>query len=242
MATMLKPSLIKVDQSGKYFKHELNKIRFAPPSIFNQLKKLFIYLALLFVQEKSVSAKDKDIADKKELFSSLKTLLSSKEDNLIKYQSEVNKLKLMTLDFVTRRKSEQDNLRRKLKGKRVNSEKHEAEELERTEVDKQSKELISLLHEITAEKPAEHALMLKESYALLKMQPRIVDESEDEFQERLLKHTTKAISTASDTEDDVWLKYSDDAYEYLSKYSSYPVLNKISHLEDENVPSMKMSK
>jgi hypothetical protein len=40
--------------------------------------------------------------------------------------------------------------------------------------------------------------MLKESYVLLKMQPRAVDESEDDFQDRLLKHTTNVISTVPD--------------------------------------------
>jgi hypothetical protein len=241
MATTLKPGLTlddHPDNDFRYLKNELKKIKFEPPSIFNQLKKLFIYLALLFVQEKP--GNKKGIADKKELVSSLKNLLSIEQNKLNTYLSEVDKLKLMTLDFVNRRKSERGKSLMKLRGKKVNSEKNEAAELEGAEVHKEAKEMIDILHEITAANPVEHALMLKESYALLKMQPRAVDEPEDEFQDRLLKHTTDAISRASDTEDNVWFKYGDYAYEYLSKYSSHPVMDR-ADTENENIASMKMS-
>lgn len=248
MAARLKPSS-KIDQSYHYLRRELNNTKFSPPSIFNQLKMVFIYFSLIFIREKSASKKD--IADKKKLLSTLKTLLSSKEVNLINYQSEVNKLKLMTLDFVNRRESERDNLRRKLREEKFNelySEKNETADLkEQAEVYEQSRELVTIFHKTTSAKPAEHALMLKESYALLKMQPRTVDESDDDFQDRLLKHTSNPVFTASDTKHEGWFKCSDYAYAYLSNYASPVIdqafmLNGVSHLENENVSPMKMSK
>lgn len=246
MATMLKPSSIEVDQPYNYLKRELEKIKFAEQSFFNQLKKLLLCLAL-FLQEKFDNTKD--FSDKEKLASNIRALSSIKGDNLINL-SKIDEIKFMILNLVDQHKAAGENSRKKLKIKKinnVNSEKNEAIELkEHVEMHKEAKEMIDMLHEITAARPAEHTMKLQESYALLKMEPRASDESEDDFQDRLLQHTTKAISTAPDTEGDGTRFGYDCACEYLSKYSASPVIDRPDvpneiNLEKENISSMKMS-
>ncbi len=223
MATTLKPGLTldyQPDNDFRYLKNELKKIKFEPPSIFNQLKKLFIYLVLLFVQEKP--GNKKDIADKKELVSSLKTLLSLEQGKLNTHLSEVDKIRLMTLNFVNRRKSERNKSHIKLRGKKVNSEKNETAELESAEMHKRAKEMIDMLRVITAENPVEHEIKLQESYMLLKMQPWAEDESEEDFQGRLTDSTIEARINAKTISGVGLVKAAniDDAYKYLRDFAS----------------------
>ena len=83
---------------------------------------------------------------------------------------------------------------------------------------------INELHEAIASNPEEHSRKLQESYMLLRMQSRSVDESDDEFQDRLFQHTTKALPADSTKKENPWLKFSKDGYIedaciYLSKYA-----------------------
>jgi|GEM_PF-3169222 hypothetical protein len=88
MAKILKPVLgssltrdYQPDSYFRYLKNELEKIKFEPPSVFNQVKKLFIYFALLIVQKKPDDKQE--IAVKNKLLSSFKTLDFAKESNLL---------------------------------------------------------------------------------------------------------------------------------------------------------------
>lgn len=113
MATTLKPTLkpcLTLDY--QYFKNELNKLKFEPPAIVNQVKKLFIYLALFFSREK---LENKDtMAAKNKLISSFEALNSIREDNLINL-SKIKEVKLSLEEFLTKQKIEQEQLRKKLK-------------------------------------------------------------------------------------------------------------------------------
>lgn len=234
MAIALKPGLTLDDQPDndfRYLKNELKKIKFEPPSIFNQLKKLFIYLALLFVQEKP--GNKKDIADKKELVSSLKNLLSIEQSKFNTYLSEVDKLKLMTLDFVNRRKSERDKSLMKLRGKKVNSEKNETAELQSAEALTGAKEMMDMLNAITAANAVEHETKLQKSYTLLNMQPWVDGESKEDFQSRLTDSTidtrmnVKTIADADSFKTNDVLADIDDAYKYLRNFASPSFINPV---------------
>lgn len=255
MATTLKPGLTLDDQPDndfRYLKNELKKIKFEPPSIFNQLKKLFIYLALLFVQEKP--GNKKDIADRKELVSSLKTSLSLEQNKLNTYLSEVDKLRLITLNFVNRRKSERNKSHIKLRGKKISSEKNETAELKSAEMHKGAKEMIDMLRAITAANAVEHETKLQKSYTLLNMQPWVDGESKEDFQSRLTDSTidtrmnVKTIADADSVKTNDVLAYINDAYKYLRNFASPSSINQVPNSrvdkeETENntssIPSLK---
>lgn len=73
--------MARPDSYFRYLKNELKKIKFEPPSVFNQVKKLLIYLALLIVQKKPDDKEE--IAVKNKLISPFKTLDFAKESNLL---------------------------------------------------------------------------------------------------------------------------------------------------------------
>lgn len=81
-------------------------------------------------------------------------------------------------------------------------------------------EIINKLREMIANNPEHHAEKLQKSYSLLEMQPRYNGESDDEFQVRL----NKAIPAFSADKENSQLRFSnvlkEDAYIYLSKYTS----------------------
>lgn len=102
-------------------------------------------------------------------------------------------------------------------------------------------EAINKLHEAIASNPEEHAMKLQEGFRVLKMQPRYIDESDDEFQERLLQHTNKAISTVNADEGNPLLTYSKQAYIYLTKYASCPRINSAYALNNGNLETERAS-
>lgn len=76
----LKPSLTLGDQlenDSRYFDNKLKELKFESASPLNQLKKLLIYLVLLFVQKNPDDKKD--IGPKNKLISSFKLLTLSKK-------------------------------------------------------------------------------------------------------------------------------------------------------------------
>lgn len=99
---------------------------------------------------------------------------------------------------------------------------------------------INELHEAIASNPEEHSMKLQESYLLLRMQSRSVAESDDEFQDRLFQHTTKALPADSTKKGNPWLRFSkdgyiEDAYIYLSKYASCSRINPIHAQDNESL-------
>ncbi|WP_342227522.1 hypothetical protein [Rickettsiella endosymbiont of Rhagonycha lignosa] len=216
---VLEPSLTRDYQPDGYFrylKNELEKIRFEPPSVFNQVKKLFIYLALLIVQKKTDDKEE--IAVKNKLISSFKTLDFAKESNLLNL-SKINEIKSITLEYLNRRKTEQDNLDRKLKINKNNSKEIESR-------GEQVAELQAVLHEMTAKNPIEHEAMLQKSYVLLKMQPWADGESKKDFQSRLTdsridaRINAKTIADVDSVKTNDILADIDDAYKYLRNHAT----------------------
>lgn len=219
MATMLKPSSIEVDQADTYFKNELNKTRFAPPSIFNQLKKMFIYLALFFSQTKPDNKKD--IAAKQELLSSLKTLLTIEQDKLITFLSEVDKIKLITKNYIGQRKSQRNNFQ--IKSKRTNiSSKATASAAMYEEIEWMK----DIIRGEMAKDPIEHERTMQDSYKLLNnMEPWVNGkESKDDFKYRLTATTADIRDAAKanfgDEPNNDALDKIDDAYKYLRDYAT----------------------
>lgn len=213
MATTLKPTLkpgLTLDY--QYFKNELNKLKFEPPTIVNQLKKLFIYLALFFFREK---LENKDtMAAKNKLISSFEALNSIREDNLINL-SKIKEIKLSLEEFLTKQKIEQDQLRKKLKIQKINS--NENDMKDRSEA---VANLLGKFDEITEKSFSEHESKLQKSYSILKMQAW-GDESKEDFQNRLIDSVVDArikaknMSVADSVETNGIQADIDDAYKYL---------------------------
>lgn len=213
MATTLKPTLkpgLTLDY--QYFKNELNKLKFEPPTIVNQLKKLFIYLALFFFREK---LENKDtMAAKNKLISSFEALNSIREDNLINL-SKVKEIKLSLEEFLTKQKIEQDQLRKKLKIQKINS--NENDMKDRSEA---VANLLGKFDELTEKSFSEHESKLQKSYSILKMQAW-GDESKEDFQNRLIDSVVDArikaknMSVADSVETNGIQADIDDAYKYL---------------------------
>lgn len=224
MATTLKPALKpdltidnqpNTDSYFRYFKNELEKIKFESPSFFNQVKKLFIYFALLIVKKKPNHKEE--ITVKNKLISAFKSLDFVKESNLLNL-STLNEIKSITLEYLNRRKIEQDNLQRKLKINKNNS-----KEIENR--GEEVAELQAMLHEMTAKNPIEHEAMLQKSYALLKMQPWMDGESNAAFQNRLTDSTIDTRMSLTPISDSDSVKINDiradidDAYKYLRNHA-----------------------
>lgn len=218
MATTLKPALkpgLALDY--KYFKNQLNKLKFEPPTIVNQVKKLFIYLALLFYQEKlenkeSMTAKNK-------LISSFESLNAIKENNLINL-SKIKEINLSLREFLLKQKTEQALLRKKLKLQKINSNENGMKDRRKAIVN-----LLGIFHEITEKNFSEHESKLQKSYSMLKMQAW-GGESKEEFQNRLIdavvdaRMNAKNISDRDSVKNNEILADIDDAYKYLRDHAT----------------------
>lgn len=213
MTTTLKPTLkpgLTLDY--QYFKNELNKLKFEPPTIVNQVKKLFIYLALFFSREK---LENKDtMAAKNKLISSFEALNSIREDNLINL-SKIKEIKLSLEEFLTKQKIEQEQLRKKLKIQKINS--NENDMKDRSEA---VANLLGKFDEITEKNFSEYESKLQKSYSILKMHAW-GDESKEDFQNRLIDSVVDArikaknMSVADSVETNGIQADIDDAYKYL---------------------------
>jgi len=129
----------------------------------------------------------------------VKENLAAKESKSINL-SQIEKIKLMTLDYIKKNKFT------------------EAEYLY-----EQSDEALNKQYDPFIPNLKEHAMKLQESYKILKMEPRLLDESDDKFQDRLFNHTAKTVtSVVGSGEENVWL-YIKDAYMCLSKYVCHGV-------------------
>ena len=220
MATALKPALkpgLTLDY--QYFKEELNRLKFEPPTILNQVKKLFVYLALFFSQDKHENKEAIEAQNK--LISSFKALNSIKEDNLINL-SKIKEIKLSLQDFLTKQKIEQDQLRSKLEIKKINSNSNEIKDR-----DQGLAKLLGMFDEITEKSSLEHETKLQKSYAILKMQAW-GGESKEDFQNRLIDSVVEArvnakniaYADADSMKTNENLADIDDAYKYLRDHAT----------------------
>lgn len=214
----LKPSLTldyQLENDSRYFENKLKELKFELPTRFNRLKKLLFFLALFFVQKKTVNKED--ITAKNKLISSFKALNSTEESTSF-IQSKLNEIKSITLEYLKQQKTKRDNnLHGKLKNKKSDS-----KEMEHTEISNGVVELLGMLREVTAKNLIEHEKKLQKSYTLLKMQPWAEDESREDFQSRLTDSTIDTPINPKTISDVDLVKAADidDAHKYLRDFAS----------------------
>lgn len=226
MTTTLKPAL-KPDLTldYQYFKEKLNRLKFEPPTVLNQVKKLFIYTALFFYQGKLENKEAMEVLQGK-LISSFKALDSTKEDNLDNL-SKIKEIKLSLEGLSRKQKIEQDQLRKKLEIQKNNSNfmKDRSQAFVR---------LFGMFDEITEK--SSHEAKLQKSYAILKMQAWS-DESKEDFQNRLInaRINAKNISNKDSIKTNESLADINGAYKYLDDYATpRPNVAGTCHNKDED--------
>lgn len=211
-------TLDKLENDSRYFQNKLKELKFESASPLNQLKKLFIYLALLFIQKNPDNKKD--IAAENKLIPSFEALDSIEESNSF-VQAKLKEIKSFALEYLEQQKTRRDNLHEKLKIGKSNS-----NETEHTKVSNGAEELLGMLREVTKKNPMEHEAKLQKSYTLLKMQPWVDGESKEDFQSRLTDSTidtrmnVKTIADADFVKTKDVLADIDDAYKYLRNFAS----------------------